>query len=94
MVQNLSDEGGLGDEGQELHRGLTSGTGHGVDLVNAIDELGHGQAAKSIELSGLRECAGFLADVIRVLSADPTGPISQDPTLAGRQGSNPPSHRV
>jgi hypothetical protein len=31
MVENPADQGGLGDEGQELHRGIASGAGQGVD---------------------------------------------------------------
>ena len=39
MLENLSDDGGLDDEGQELHRGIASGTGQRIDLVDTVDEL-------------------------------------------------------
>jgi hypothetical protein len=32
MVDDLADDSGLGDEGEELHRGIASGTGQRVDL--------------------------------------------------------------
>jgi len=40
VSQDLLDDGVLGDERQELHRGIAFGTRQRVDLVDTVDELG------------------------------------------------------
>ncbi len=39
MVQDSLDDGGLGDEGEDLHGSAAPGTGQRVDLVDAEDEM-------------------------------------------------------
>ena len=40
MVEDRSDDAGVGDEGEGLHLAAALVGGQGVELVNAIDELG------------------------------------------------------
>ena len=40
MVQDPTDDAGLGDEGEDLHLGPAARTGQRVDLVDTVDELG------------------------------------------------------
>jgi len=64
MVEDFSDDQGLGDESQELHRGIASGTGERVDLVNTVDELGPPLGKSAPERCGL----GFLGCSRRLFS--------------------------
>ena len=40
VSQDFSNDGGLGDEGEDLHGSAAPGTGQRVDLVDAEDKLG------------------------------------------------------
>jgi hypothetical protein len=63
--EDFSDDRGLVDESQELHRGIASGTGERVDLVNTVNELGPplGKSAPGRCVLGFVGCRGRLFSV-------------------------------
>jgi hypothetical protein len=72
MVEDLSDDGGVGDEREDSHRSAALVTGQGVDLVDTVDELGPTLAqSASGRRGGLG--AGYGSLVIPVRGAHPVG---------------------
>jgi len=47
MFEDLLDDGVLGDEGNNLHRGSAPSTGQRVDFVDTVDELGPSLAKRA-----------------------------------------------
>ena len=76
MIEDGSDDGGLGDESEYLHLATASIAGQRVDLVNAIDELGPsfvgGAAGRSRLLFIVRanRFSGVLPDAIGVSAVE------------------------
>jgi hypothetical protein len=90
MIEDVSDDGGLGDESEYLHLATASIAGQRVDLVNAIDELGPsfvgGAAGRSRLLFIVRanRFSGVLPDAIGVSA------VEMDQVLVGH-GNRPHS---
>jgi hypothetical protein len=79
----LSNDRGLGDESKKLHRGIASGTGQRVDLVDAIDELGPSLAHSATWRRGVVGGFGWRGGVCAVggSNAIGVGTVEMDPVF-------------
>lgn len=77
MVEDGSNDAGLGDESEDLHRATASVTGQRVDLVDTADELGpalvggaSGRSRLVVVVVGTNRHSVVLSDAIGVRAVE------------------------